>query len=386
MKQIRLEKLYLILLIVSGFSCTQSDPLSKVGIGKISSKEFFEKIQKDGLANIDAVNNEIYDTVYTFNLNQDPNLRSILWIHSDDYKFDTLYSIKLNLGTDSIQFLGKMSYRPGKGEVENEKMKTVLELYESWYGKPTFEFSNYESVEKIFEIDSLQKISLELKEKSAELKNSKSKLLEKIRTARVVLPSNYYKVWKLENFNLMISYNYNDSDSSYTNSFIKYESLNYKNVIENKRKNIRQTAKLNDYIKIDVNLDPFSEGDSPHTNRLNLSFLSIFHNLPEEPRNIRNFKFDVIIQNEYLDTLLVIESLEYDGIGILESAYSSGSSYSPSGILRYHVDYSPISNIGRQYEELRKLRKRKIENGNFNDIKVSYKIKSIVFENGDVIK
>lgn len=386
MKQIPLEKLYLILLIISGFSCTQSDPLSKVGIGKTSSKEFYEKLQKDGLANLEVVNDEIYDTVYTFKLNHDSNLRSILWIHTDEYRFDTLYAIKLNLGTDSIQFLGNMSYRPGKGIVENQKMKTILELYESWYGKPTFEFSNYESVEKIFVIDSLQKISLDLKKKNTELKNSKSKLLEKIRTAKVLIPSNYYRVWKLENFNLMISYNYNDSDSSYTNSFIKYESLNYKNIIENKKKNIRQTAELNDYIKIDINLDPFSEGDSPYTNRLNLSFFRIFHNLPEEPRNIRNFKFDVIIQNEYLDTLLVVEDLEYDGIGILESAYFSGSSYSPSGILKYYVDYSPSSNIGRQYEDLRKLRERKIENGNFNDIKVSYNIKSIVFENGDVIK
>jgi hypothetical protein len=386
MKHNPFKKLYLIILIVPIFSCTQSDPLSKLGIGKISLKELYEKILKDGLADINVVNDENYDTIYTHNINGNLNLRSILWTNTDEYKYDTLYAIKLNIGTDSIQFLGNISYRPGKGNVTKEKLKSIMELYETWYGKPTFEFSNYKSVEKIYEIDSLHKKLINIKEKNVELNNRKSKLREMIRTAEVISPSNYYKVWMLKKFNLMISYSFNNSDSSYTNSYIKYESKDYKTISEKRREYIRQTAEMNDFIKIDINLDPFTKGDSEYTNRLNLTISSIFHNLPEEPRNIRNFKFDVIIKNEYLDTILVIENLEYDGIGILESAYYTGGASSPGGLLRYHVDYNQFSEDEKKYEELRKLRDRKIENGNFSDIKVLYNIKSIVFENGDVLK
>lgn len=374
------------------FSCNSRDPLSRNYIGDIATDEFYKKIQVDGLVEKSISSDEDYDTLYTYYINGDTTLRSILWTNKDDYDFDSLYSIKLNIGSDSTLFFGRMTYRPGKGEVKKEKLNSILALYKKWYGEPNYEFEYSEDIEKIFELDSLfllkknQDKEPESLDKSVSLNKTKSTLKEQLKNAKIIYPNGktHYTVWKLEKFNILISFNFDEKDTIYKNAYIKYEITNYKEKIENKKEYIRQNATLNDYIKIDINLDPFTENQ--YTNRLNLTISSIFHNLPEEPRNIRNFKFDVIIQNEYLDTLLVVEDLEYDGIGILESAYYRGVASSPGGLLRYYVDYSPFSNSGKQYEELRRLRERKIENRNFDDIKVSYNIKSIVFENGDVIK
>ncbi|TFV93181.1 hypothetical protein E4S40_13025 [Algoriphagus kandeliae] len=357
------------------FSCDSGDPIAKTEFGKIPTKSFYKNLIDEELVQVVYGGEEPYDTIYYFNINGDSTLKSVLWTHTDKYEFDTLQSIKINFGSDSVLFYDEMMFAPGKGEVSKEKLNLILEIYKKWYGEPKYSFSHNYSEVKISEIDSIFK--------NKKSQSEKESIISQFLGGE---DDNYFLVWNPEGFNLMISYRWEEIDSTITNGFIKYEVINYDKILNKRKEEIRNNASINDFISLRFYLDEFTEGMPPFTDRLNLRMFSVSHNLPEEPRNIEKFKFDVIFEDEYKDTILVVQDLEYDGYGILESAYSTGYTTSPSGRIEYYVDYYRYNENGRAFEELRKLRERKFSRRNLDDIKISANIKSIVFENGDVLK
>lgn len=379
----KINLLFLIGIISMHFSCDSGDPIAKTEFGKITTKSFYKNLLDEELVQMVYGGEELYDTVYYFNINGDSTLKSVLWTHTDKYEFDSIQSIKINFGSDSILYFGEKMFAPGKGNVSQEKLNSIIDLYKQWYGEPNFSFSDSKYEVRIGEVFSLNDLN---SAKEKEKTESKGIDLSKAIDLRDVASQHNYLVWELDNFNLMISYSLNIADSLYDLAFIKYETKNYNEVIESRRQEILSKATLNDFVSTRFYLDEFTEGNPPFSDRLNLSMFSVSHNLPEEPRNIEKFKFDVIFEDEYKDTLLIIEDLEYDGYGILESAYSTGYTTSPSGKVVFYVDYYRFNEKGKPFEELRKLRERKFSSRNLDEIKISANIKSIVFENGDVLK
>lgn len=375
MKSFFLQNLIILIIPALLFSCKKNDPISNSEFGEITTESFLTKLKNNEGLEIILGNESPYDTIYSYSINNKQNLNSTLWVNPDEYSFDTLYSIKLNLGTDSVLFLERKKYAPGKGDFRKSKLDSITNLYIEWYGEPSYTFSHYELSTKINEVDSLFKDKKILSEKKSDI------------AAFFVQGSNInYIVWTKEKVNIMISYILNENDNIVSNGFVKYETKNYDEVLNTKRELIRKNASLNEYLSLEFYLGEFSNGTPPYTDRLNFTMNSFSHNLPEEPRNIKNFKFDVIFENEYKDTILTVKDLEYDGFGLLVSAYSRGFSSSPAGEVNYYVDYYRYNENGVPFEELRKLRERKALNRNLRDIKISYTIKSIVFENGDIIK
>lgn len=357
-------------------SCSSNDPISEVDFGKISVMDFTTTMEEKGLLKIEKSEDEFYDTLKFFRIEikGEHELRSTLWENPDGYEFDTLYSIKLNFGSDSLLFFDKMVYRPGKGEISNKKLNSVLELFKGWYGEPNFTFRGSQYFSEIYKV-----IEAQAKQKEITKKGTLAGTID-VRS-RV---SNYL-VWEQEGFNLMISYSQSGEDSLFSSNTIRYEIKEYQDLLQKKKDDVRKKAGLNDYINLDLNLNSFSEADFPYTDRLNLYISSLGHKLPEEERDITKFRFNVIIKNEYGDILLTLNDLNIDFEYPLESP-SDGYFTSKTGGYSFSVDFNRNNSQGNSYEKLRRLREQKVASGNFADIKIEHEITAIIFEDGEVLK
>ncbi|MDN3670791.1 hypothetical protein QWY93_15835 [Echinicola jeungdonensis] len=356
-------------------SCSkEGDPISYVKFGDVSVNGFKSKFKEEGLLEAVNIQDEDYDSITYFYLDGDPNLKTTLWENPDGYEFDNFYSAKLNFGSDSIMFFDKKIFRPGKGEISEFKLNRIINLYKKWYGEPNLSFLNSMHHSEISKV-------IALYEKSQQ-KSLKGKLANSI-SARS--GKNYFIIWELEMYNVMISYRSNFADSSFNNGFIKYEALNYDKIIDQKKEDIRANASLNDYIYMNLNLNTFTQGQPPFTDRLNLYIYSLRHNLPEESRNIRKFKFDVMFEDEYGDLILKINDIDFDPDSPLKSPID-GLIFTKSGGYTIFMDFNKTHEKYKDFEKLRKLRERKISNGNFDDIKIKYKVTSLIFEDGEVLK
>lgn len=382
MKTGKLNSVISISIILLLFSCNSRDPLSRTKFGKISPDAFFFQLIDDDQVDIISGEEFLFDSIFFFNINEDSMLRSVIRVNTERKDLDSLYSLKLNFGSDSVEFSNGMLFYPGEGLVSEQKLNSVLRLYKKWYGEPDLFLVGDE-----YETEISKVVSIIEKNKMKNLDKNSSDVMDisKSIDIRDVSLQHTYFIWMSKNFNLMIGHTLNLIDSVYISGFIKYEHVNLTQIIQSKEEQIRNNASLNDYVFMKLNLDSFSEGNHPFTDRLNLSVFSVKHSLPEEPRNIKKFKFEVIIEDEYKDTLLVVENFEFDG-GVLESAYETGYTRSPSGIFNFYVDYDRYNEVGKSFENLRRIRDKKLSNGKLKDFNIKYNIKSIVFENGDVLK
>lgn len=367
-----LNILFLVLLICS--CSNNSDPISSVKIGKITKENFRENLTKKGIIETIEINSEDYEKLMFLDLNGDSKLKSSLWINDGRYDFEEVNSVNLRFGSDSVMFFENLIYRPGLGSIDSLKLHKVLNIYKSWYGEPNLIFSDSKylsDILSVIEANNQRKI------------DSKKGPLAAAFDIRYGI--NTYLLWEKDDFNLMISYRKNSDDSLYSNNFIRYETTNFKQLIEEKRKEILQEATLNEYINLEFNLNPFTEGDYPYTDRLNLYIYSLRHDLPEEVRNIRKFKFDVTFEDEYSEVILELSDLDLDLDSPLISP-SDGLYRTKSQGYTISLDYSRLRSDTKDFENLRKLRERKIDKSNFSDIKIKHTITAIIFESGEVLK
>lgn len=355
-------------------SCERKkDPLSSVSFGEVSVKDFLKNYSESGLIEIVEGDSENEIQLVFYYLNGNNDLKSSLWINPGRYEFKKVKSIYIYFGSDSVLFFEKL-YRPGEGEISNKKLNSVLELFKDWYGEPNFTFRGSQYFSEIYKV-----IEAQAKQKEITKKGTLAGTIDG--RSRV---SNYL-VWEQEGFNLMISYSQSVEDSLFSSNTIRYEMKEYQDLLQKKKDDVRKKAVLNDYINLDLNLNPFSEADFPYTDRLNLYISSLGHKLPEEERDITKFRFNVIIKNEYGDILLTLNDLNIDFEYPLESP-SEGYFTSKTGGYSFSVDFNRNNSQGNSYEKLRRLREQKVASGNFADIKIEHEITAIIFEDGEVLK
>lgn len=367
----------IILIVIFLNSCqTNKDPIASVPFGKISVTNFLEKFSKRSLIEIIEDSSEEGDVTVFYKLGGDSKLKSKLVINPGRFKFETVNSLEIFFGSDSVRgFFEETVYRPGKGEIGSVKLNSVIDLLKEWHGEPNLSFRESEFFEEIHEV-------IKAKKKQEETIQKKGKLAASFDAMNGF---GNYLVWELDGFNLMISYRENIDDSLYSFNSIRYEIKEFQNVLEKEKEELLKSAELNDYIDMRLNLDSFTEGQFPYTDRLNLSAIGIGHKLPEEERDIRRFKFDAIFKNEYDDQILLIKDVDLELESPLQSP-SSGLFRKTTGGYSYSVFFNRNNSNSQDYEKLRRLREQKVSSGNFSDIKVEYQITAIIFEDGEVLK
>lgn len=377
MKQNKLLSVWIFIVVTSCNSI--NDPMSDVNLGKITVKEYFHEYSSRGLLKDLVILNGEYDTLKIISIGSKNN-EGVLWPNIDRYKFDTLFSVKINFGSDSVMGYDKMLYRPGKGIVNYTRIAEVEKIYKDVYGNPKFDFKLKKELTIIDDVIDEYKMHLNNINK---YKKSNSVVFEE---SDVDLNKYfYYKIWELKERYLMISYQDGFRDDEYINMFAKYDHILYDDKIWKMSEKIRDRSVLNDYIIMDLNLDPFSDADYPYTDRLNLNVNHIGHNLQEEPRSIRKFRFNVTFEDEWGDEILTTGPFEYDSDYILESPSNERHLvYSPIGGIVYSIDYihNNLNNV--KFEKLRKFVNQKNNDRNFDDLKIKYDVTSLIFEDGEV--
>lgn len=371
---------YLLVIIIAFISSCNSnkDPIQASDFKYLSQNELVQVLTQKKVLEIEYNLNEIYDTLYFFNLNKDDNLKSVLWINPEEYHFDKVNSLKINFGSDSVMLFGQMIYSPGKGFTEKKKVDKILDIYLTYFGKPDAVLDR--SIEEMTLIDN---VFLKLKEEN----KGKEKIdLSNYVDIRDVQNIYKYYVWELNEYKIMICSFSSFSDSSLHSGFIKYEVNDLAKILNSKREEIRKNARLNDFINMELNLSPFTESSKKnYTDRMNIVGFSVGHILPEESRSIKQFKFNLIIENEYKDILLTINDLELTLDYPLKSP-SNGVFSTKRDQFYWTVDYNRYVAASNNFENLRILMERKIEQGRFNDIKLRHELTAIIFEDGEVLK
>lgn len=371
---------YLLVIIIAFISSCNSnkDPIQASDFKYLSQNELVQVLTQKKVLEIEYNLNEIYDTLYFFNLNKDDNLKSVLWINPEEYHFDKVNSLKINFGSDSVMLFGQMIYSPGKGFTEKKKVDKILDIYLTYFGKPDAVLDR--SIEEMTLIDN---VFLKLKEE-----NKGKEKIDLSNSVDIRDVQNIYKyyVWELNEYKIMICSFSSFSDSSLHLGFIKYEVNDLAKILNSKREEIRKNARLNDFINMELNLSPFTESSKKnYTDRMNIVGFSVGHILPEESRSIKQFKFNLIIENEYKDILLTINDLELTLDYPLKSP-SNGVFSTKRDQFYWTVDYNRYVAASNNFENLRILMERKIEQGRFNDIKLRHELTAIIFEDGEVLK
>lgn len=379
-----LEKFGLVSVIWMFLACDSGqDPIIASNFKELDHNELVEiLVQKKALDVLYDVN-EFYDTLYFFKINNDMDLKSVLWVNPEGYNFENVNSLKINFGSDSVMFFGQMDYRPGKGDMEKEKLEKVLGYYLKFYGEPDIQLNrSYDDFKLINDVE------LEFEKRKVQKENTADRKFDISNSISIhdIFNIYNYKVWSLSEYKLMICDFYHKSDSTRLFGYIKYEVNDLAKVLADKREEIRRNASLDDYINMDLNLNPFSNSPmQSYTDRLNIVGSRLGHILAEESRDIKQFKFNVFIEDEYEDIILTINDLELSLDYPLEAPNNGGFS-AKSGQFQWTVDYNRNSSNSRDFEKLRILRERKVELGKFDDINLRYEITAIIFDDGDVLK
>jgi hypothetical protein len=95
------------LLVILSFCNSKNDPILESNFEELSKYEFVEILTNKNLLDIKYDVNEFYDTIFFFNINNDENLKSVLWVNPEDYYFENVNSVKINFGSDSVIFFGQ---------------------------------------------------------------------------------------------------------------------------------------------------------------------------------------------------------------------------------------------------------------------------------------
>lgn len=384
-RKIRVLISYGITLIIGLISSCASDkdPIQASDFKYLGQNELIEILTRKKVLDVEYDINEFYDTLYLFNINNDKDLKSILWINPEKYSFNKVKSIKINFGSDSVQLFGQMDYRPGKGFVDKQKIDKILDVYQNYFGKPDAILDKSTK-----EMTLIEDVVTELENNKLREENSKNRNTGLLNTIDIRDINNIYKydIWELKEYKIMICTFYPYSDPLSHSGWIKYEVNNLNDLLAEKREEVRKSANLNDYIKMNLNLSPFSKSTQQYyTDRINIVGFSLGHVLPEESRDIKQFKFNLLIEDEYEDILLTINDLELSLDYPLKSP-SNGMFYSKTDQFQWTVDYNRNTPTSKDFENLRLIRERKIEQGRFGDIRLKYEITAIIFDDGEVLK
>lgn len=353
----------LLLCTVSFMSCENSkDPLKEKALGSNP-----QELEKSLITqNILSYNQ---DSIGYFKIgDKNSKLKSTFQINPE-YDFEKVQAIDLNFGSDSLFFsytdFTESIYTPGEGQIKRDRIDSVLSFYSKWYGDPKYEFKSSKSYSNVYSV--LEEIPTK-----DSIKNEFDLLFP---------PTKTYHIWEQEDFRLMISYNA-ETDTTFDTSLIRYESTDYKDILNKKKEEVRKNAKPEDLVKIgQLHLTPFSKADAPYTDQMNLSLGSISHTLIEEPRRIKKFRFNLTLLNEYEDVLLSIEDLDFEPTSPLQPPIGRGLLTSNSINNSYWIAYNRYSEKSKDYEKVRLARER-----NWRNIKLKYKITAVIFEDGEVVK
>lgn len=379
-----LTNLRLVISLLIFSACNSGkDPIMEINFKNLNHKELVEKLERKNLLSAFYNINEFYDTLYFFNINNDKDLKSVLWVNPEGYYFEKVNSLKINFGSDSVLYFGQMDYRPGKGLIGKNRLKKITDIYQKYHGMPKIHYAkSFDEIVFIDEVISKYKNSELIKEKR---KKGKIDLSQSIKSDYIL---NYYdyQVWEFNEYKLMICTISPKADTSKVHGFIKYEVVDLDKIIAEKKEEIRKNADLNDYIEMELNLNPFTKSTREfYTDRLNIVSFRLSHVLEEEIRDIKQFKFNLFVENEYSDTILKVYDLELSLDYPLNAP--SNSIYSVvTNQYQWTVDYNRNAYSSKEFEDLRMMRERKIETGRFKDIKLRYEITAIIFDDGDVLK
>ena len=247
-------------------------------------------------------------------LGKDKDIRGIVNYNADVYDFDTVFSMKIDFGSDSLDFTPKNLYRPGKGLLEKEKLEKVLGQYRMFYGAPDYTFKSKKHFDLVNDAISFEESGIRLAGIDTSSTFFKLELEDKVYPNQ-----SYYLIWKETGFNLVIHYRFDLRNSTYSSAFIKYDSENYGEEILKRRIAIKSEATPNDYVTMSLYLDPFTSISYSRTDQVNILITDIGHNLEEDQRNIKKFKFNILFRDEYEKLLTKIDNIEIEPPYVLEA-------------------------------------------------------------------
>ncbi len=353
------------------FSCGKSDdPLKSVDFGISDPEEITGIFEQQKLLSLDEEGN----TFIKIN-GEKSNLRSTFEVN-EYYNFKKLESLTMRYGADSsylqVNGIKEYYYSPASGATSKSKLDSITQMYISWYGIPSFRFKSREYLRFIDEAD----------KKNTYLKGIQEEKPEYYKY--LIDDVGYdYIIWKSPQHNILMYYNFYESDSAYHNVTLRYESPDFHQTHMVYRDSLSSLATPTDLVEIgNIYIKPFEKTESPYTDRMQIQFDWLTHNLPVESRGIKKFKFDLILMDEYEDELLKLEGLEIEpSIPLASAIYPGYPSPRTSESYTHRVDYYRYSDKSKDFEKVRKEREK-----GWDQVKTRYEITSVIFEDGEVLK
>ena len=191
-------------------------------------------------------------------------------------------------------------------------------------------------------------------------------------------------IWKLKDYQIIIERNYpfNRNDSSfYFSASIEYISNTLETEEKILRDSIRKTLKPQHLIYMDIKQPIWNSiNGSVNEYSCTIGVGNFRRTMEEETRCVTSFKYEVILLDTYNDTLYVLKDLEYpthydSGVSLCMSSY--GQANVLLTITPYTIQYYSNSEYSQGLEKGR---------NNFRQVKTTYSIKAVVFEDGTVLK
>lgn len=373
-KQIKMNKIVLILMVLI-FGCkNNNDPFRDISPNNIKHDEFESQMLNKGVFKEPNKDSTLF-RYYISSKNMTYPVE--IAFNTDNYNFGGLRNIYINLNGDTI-YESKRTFLRASGSRLKKEVDEIYDIYCNWYGKPDTILNEYplkknDNTSKDFSFYDLVRESME-------------KELNELPVDSSATPSRTV-IWNREDFELSfyipfpVISSHLDSSWVYNHAEINYKSMNYDIVLNKIKDSIRKTFTPKDLIVMDINNPKWSVINSQtfpyYDSKFEFTVVSVFRKDREEPRGITGVRFDIVISDVFNKELCRIENLTYEPQHPIMNK-ENGDLYSIVPF-SYITKYLKKSTKSYNFEKAKNYSYR-------NKVKVFADIKSVVFDDGGVLE
>lgn len=357
----------LLLLIVTIIGCSKNkDPFQYVDFEKVDYNEFrLENLKQNLFTEI----NEDSTSFRYYIIDANKKYPTEIYLNSDNYNFGKLRDIYINLSGDSIFFYGKNVYKRASGSRLKTDIDDIYELYCKWYGEPDSIFVEPNRYRNLDIFESMYDTGVKTLDTS-------------------VTPS--ISFWKKDKFDLEFYKTYLKKKLNYDSlkvynegAYISYKMKGHSSELAKIKDSIRKSLTPNDLISIKVSNPKWVDVDLNLYQGCNTLFQIEYGKIKrkdlEEPRSISEIRFDIVISDSFNKELLKILNVTQQ----LEKPLREEK----NGVY-YNVTATNSKVFNRVYnsnwENSFETENARIYSKS-NKIKAFADIKSVVFEDGEVL-
>lgn len=360
----------LIFITLSLLACKQKmkePPLTElIGLNETRWKEQVKLLTNENMLfnKWDVENFEDFHQYQTYFINGKDSLKTELTINDGSYYFGKLRSLVFSLKKDSIVEYGGgyKSYIRDHYPRNKKEVDKLLDWFVKLYGKPsdtisnliveTSNSSNMNSKDSILDWEDIDQIIKEME--------------------RSYTPQSIKYLWEKEKFNIEFYKEFTSQDTvNYDNAYIKYLVKDFTDEVERISDSIRITLQPQDLIKIDFEYPQWDE-ITPFLKTFQIQTSIISRDGIEETRGITAFKFDLVILDKFNEEVYRLTDIK---VNLIQTLFP----YSIPVLINNQIislKYNPYVQTFSKLENARK---------NNSKLKFRSEIKSVVFEDGEVL-